>query len=151
MEAVETSRGTHQIRWTDGSVELNLIPMNRRVSEGNEMRVGYAAVLAEGVLSNSIADLVGITGLELAGCPPVPRICWDNREHHFWHGFEGSFEPRNVVVNFPTVTVSPDRTSVHVSYYFITNHVKTTVTWKFCDPALSNHKAIWDTLILLGA
>jgi hypothetical protein len=101
MDITLTSKSVYRLTWADGHLDINLVPMNRDATCGTA--VGYAAVRPDGVLSNSIADLVGIVGLGLNNCPSVPRICWDNREHQFWDGFEGAFEPRNVVVNSPSV------------------------------------------------
>ena len=85
MELRETDRGTFRIEFSRGSLELNLTPMNARVAEAGQMHVGCARMHPDGVLDNSLADLVGITALQLNGCPPVPRILWDNREHQWMH------------------------------------------------------------------
>ena len=85
MVVRETDRGTFCIEFGGGSLELNLIPMNTRVADHGKMRVGCARMHPDGVLDNSLADLVGITALQLNGCPPVPRILWDNREHQWMH------------------------------------------------------------------
>ena len=147
MQLRETDQGTHLIEFTGGWLELNLTPMNTRVADGGKMNVGYARMHPDGVLDNSLADLVGITALQLNGCPPVPRILWDNREHQWWTGFDGSFEPRNTVVNAPTISLAEDGTCVEASYYYIANHVRTTVTWLFREDAAHDGRPMWDTTI----
>jgi hypothetical protein len=46
----------------------------------------------------SVADGVGICYLRISGCEPIKRILWDNREHQFWRGYQGTFRPRRVPV-----------------------------------------------------
>jgi hypothetical protein len=121
--------------------------MNRHAARGNGVGVGYASVRPEGILSNSIADLVGIVGLNLNGCPETPRICWDNREHHFWDGFQGAFEPRNVVVNAPTAEMTDDKRVATVGYYYIANLVKTSVEWRIQESDDAEIPLLWDTRI----
>jgi hypothetical protein len=84
--------------------------------------------------------------MRLEGAPAVPRILWDNREHHFWDGFDGAFEPRNAVVNEPKIEQSGDGL-VRASCYYIANHVKTTMTWEFTPPAQPSWRANWTTII----
>ena len=141
MNISETPRGTYRIDWRGGYLELNLTPMNPHVG------ARYAHVLPEDVLSNSIHDFVGVTALGFDLAPVNPRIVWDNREHHWWDGFEGCFEPRNTVVNSPAVRRVQADGSVEASFYFIANHVQTTVAWKIHDPQDSPHRAKWDTRI----
>lgn len=147
MDLRETDRGTYRVECSGGALELNLTPMNTRVADRGRMTVGYARMHPDGVLDNSLADLVGITSLQLNGCPPIPRILWDNREHQWWTGFDGSFEPRNAVVNAPTIALAEDRACVEASYYYIANHVRTTVTWRFREDAAHGCRPMWDTTI----
>jgi len=147
MDLSETDRGTYRIGFSGGALELNLTPMNTRVADSGQMRVGYARMHPDGVLDNSLADVVGITALQLNGCPPVPRILWDNREHQWWTGFDGSFEPRTTVVNAPTAALAADGASVEASYYYLANHVKTTVAWRFREDAAHGCLPMWDTTI----
>src|ERR1700738_518025 len=129
MRLSPTSRGTYAIAWPGGDLELNLVPMSTAVLETSGVPVAYTKMRDDQGLYLPIADLVGITALQLEGSPKVPRILWDNREHHFWDGFEGSFEPRNVVANEPKVEAAgPDM--IRASYYYIANHVKTTFRWE---------------------
>src|SRR4051812_34608630 len=141
-----TSRGTHLISWQGGNLELNLIPMSAVTQETSGVPVAYTHMRDDRSLYLPIADLIGITGLQLDGCPRVPRILWDNREHHFWDGFEGSFEPRNVVANEPKVEALGDNL-IRASYYYIANHVKTTFHWEFSPPARPRYRANWTTTI----
>jgi len=109
------------------------------------MTLSYSGINDKGKLF--LDDFVGIIGLQLDGCPPVPRIHWDSREHQFWEGFDGAFEPRNVVVNKPQVGyANTDSTQVKSSYYYISNYVKTTQEWVFKTP---NKPALatWDVHI----
>ena len=130
MDIEKTTESIYRVTWSKGELRFNLVPMNSHAAGGNAVRVGYASMRPEGILSNSIADLVGIVGLQLNGCPDPPRICWDNREHHFWDGFEGAFEPRNVVVNSPKAELADDNRLLRVGFYYIANLVKTSVEWK---------------------
>jgi len=139
VEIELTSKSTYKVLWSGGPLCLNLVPLNCAAGS-----VGYATVEPASVLSNSLGDQVGIVELSLKNCPTVPRILWDNREHHFWEGFEGGFEPRNVVVNAPTVELTNSKTAVKASFYYIANYVKTTVQWLFKD---SSGKPVWDTAI----
>ena len=141
-----TPRGTHQITWPGASIELNLVPMSLAVQETSGQKIGYTKMRGDASLYLPIADLVGLTAMRLDDTPPVPRILWDNREHHFWDGFEGSFEPRNVVVNEPKVEQVRDSV-IRASYYYIANHVKTTITWEFTPPSRANCRANWTTII----
>ena len=134
-----TPRGTLQAVQGTGALELNLQPMNSGVQNG--LQVGYATVRDDGVLGNSLFDQVGIVGLQLSGCPPVPCICWDNREHQYWDGNEGSYEPRNVIANAPRAGVDDDG-SCWASYYYVSQFVKTTVHWRFHP-----RQRHWDTTI----
>lgn len=92
-----------------------------------------------------VADLVGIVGLQLKDWPKTPRICWDNREHHFWEGFSGGFEPRNTIVNDSTLNELGDG-SVEISFYYIVNYIKTKIKWRFSD-APGGVSILWDTMI----
>jgi len=83
MDLRETDRGTYRIGFSSSALELNLTPMNARVAATGKMTVGYARMHPD--VDNSLADLVGITALQLNGCPPVPRVLWDNREHQWMH------------------------------------------------------------------
>ena len=141
-----TSRGTYAIAWPGGNLELNLVPMSTAVLETSGVPVAYTKMRDDQSLYLPIADLVGITALQLEGSPKVPRILWDNREHHFWDGFEGSFEPRNVVANEPKVEADGPA-MIRASYYYIANHVKTTFRWEFTPPAQPSYRANWTTTI----
>jgi len=146
MRLSPTARGTHAIAWPGGVLELNLVPMSAAVLETSGVAVGYTRMREDDSLYLPVADLVGITALQLDGSPKVPRILWDNREHHFWEGFEGSFEPRNVVANEPKVE-STGGAMIRASYYYIANHVKTTFHWEFTPPAEPRYRANWTTTI----
>ena len=87
-------------------MEVNLVPMNPDVTALTGIPIGYVKMRPEVSLMLPIADLVGIVDFQMNGLPRVPRILWDNREHHFWDGFEGSFEPRNSLVNEPKAETS---------------------------------------------
>ncbi len=145
LRLIATPRGTHLISWPGGNLELNLVPMSVVTQETSGVPVGYTHMRDDQSLYLPIADLVGITGLQLDGSPRVPRILWDNREHHFWDGFEGSFEPRNVVANEPKVEAAGNL--IRASYYYIANHVKTTFHWEFAPPARQRYRANWTTTI----
>lgn len=147
MDVRETERGTYRIELNGGALELNLTPMNRRVMNSANMPVGYAGMHPDGVLDNTIADLVGVTALHLNGCSPIPRILWDNREHQWWNGFDGSFEPRNTAVNTPGVSLAEDGSCVEASYYYIANYVRTTVTWRFREHIAPTCRLTWDTTV----
>lgn len=148
QRVLETPKGTYKIHWEDSSIELNLIPMNPRVTADAGVEVEYVHVRPDlSILASPISDLVGIVGLSFDGAPRIPRICWDNREHHFWEGFEGTYEPRNVVVNAPEIETDESGSLVRASYYFVANHVKTGVAWEFLDPKLSPYKFAWNTAI----
>jgi hypothetical protein len=120
--------------------------MSLAVEDTAKQKVAYTKMRDDVSHYLPIADLVGVTAMRLEGAPPVPRILWDNREHHFWEGFEGSFEPRNVVVNAPRVEQVGDAL-IRASYYYIANHVKTTMTWEFTPPARPSYRANWTTAI----
>ena len=133
----ETSRGTYELSVENTMIELNLIPANvRRFT----YPPGGGRVRPDVSLLWPIPDLVGIVALDLPGSPEVPKICWENREHQFWNGFEGSFEPRNVVVYNPVVQVSDNGKSITASYYYIANFVKTSVRMKFYPPPTKRYK-----------
>jgi len=74
----------------------------------------------------------------------VPRICWDNREHHFWDGFSGGFLPRNTIVNDVNVVNSVDERSVCISFFYIANFIKVTQSWRFEEPEEEGVLS-WDT------
>ena len=145
---LETPKGTYKIHWQDSSIELNLIPMSLGATAAAGIEVDYVRVRPDlNIFSSPVSDLVGIVGLSFDGVPRIPRICWDNREHHFWEGFEGTYEPRNVVVNAPEIKSDESGSLVRASYYFVANHVRTGVTWEFPDPKLSPYKLAWNTAI----
>jgi hypothetical protein len=141
-----TSRRTHKIQWTGGGIELNLEPMNPQVAAVAGMPIGYVQMRPEVSLLLPVADLVGIVSFQLQGMDRVPRILWDNREHQFWEGFEGSFEPRNTVVNEPKIE-QVGESRVRASYYYIANHVRTSIGWEFSPPSSARYKANWTTTI----
>lgn len=138
--------GAYAVSWSGGSLELNFTPMSRAAAETSGVPVRYAVMRDDASLHLPIADLVGITALRLDRAPPVPRVLWDNREHHFWEGHEGSFEPRNVVTNDPRVEQAGSA-MVRASYYFIADHVMTAMSWEFTAPANPAHLANWTTII----
>ncbi len=138
MKAELTERNTYRITWGQGELEINLIPAN-----GHLPTTSYASLGFNGQLI-FLHDNVGIVGLCLNGCPPVPRICWDNREHHFWQGFNGAFRPRNTAVNAIQVESSADDSQVRVSCYYISDYVKTTISWLFREPE-EDCAIAWDT------
>lgn len=146
MRLTSTPRGTYEMAWPGGRIELNFVPMSPAVQETSGQKVAFTKMRADASLYLPIADLVGVTAMHLQDAPPVPRILWDNREHHFWDGFDGAFEPRNVVVNEPRIEQQGDAL-VRASYYYIANHVKTTITWEFSPPAKANCRANWTTTI----
>jgi hypothetical protein len=141
----KTPRGTYEVAWPGGNLELNFTPMSRETESTSGVPVRYTVMRDDASLYLPIADVVGITALRLDGAPAVPRVLWDNREHHFWDGHEGSFEPRNVVVNDPRIEQSGD--AVHASYYFIADHVQTTIRWEFKAPVNPACRANWTTTI----
>jgi hypothetical protein len=59
-------------------------------------------------------------------------------------GFGGTYEPRNVVANEPSVQVAPGG-AVDASYYCIANFVKTRISWRFAPPPNPEYKCMWDT------
>ena len=143
-----TSQSIYKVSWSGGDFCLNLVPLNQGATCSG-MGVGYASVQPAGKLANTISDLVGIVGLGLQGCPRVPRIHWDSREHHYWDAFEGTFEPRNVVVNAPTVEFVGNDQTVRASYYYIANYVKTTLAWVFRETDFVAGKPVWETVITI--
>lgn len=146
VEVQKTPKDSYQIRVKGASIELNLVPMNSQIVEDAGEKVAYTKVRPDVVLlASPISCLVGIVGLTLDGVPRVPRVVWDNREHQFWDGFEGTYEPRNVVVNAPQVEVTPDRSAVQACCYYVANFVKTTIAWRFSNPPLPEYKCMWDT------
>jgi len=145
MNATEIATGLHEIRFSDASLKLNALPMNRDVPPMEKLAVDYTVVRPDGFLYAS--DLLGVVGLELRGCPAVPRICWDNREHQFWDGFQGSFETRNVVVNEPRLAIGCDGRCAAVSLYYVANHVRTAMLWEMRDGAPPGGRLAWDTTI----
>jgi len=140
MRVSDSDRETIEVAWTQGELEVNLIPMNRHLSTNCYCSSGFDGSMI------TAQDNVGIVALQLRGCPPVPRICWDNREHHFWRGFSGSFTPRNTVVNDIAVRQSADEEQVTISCYYIADFVKTTMTWSFSEPQCGA-LAQWDTAL----
>jgi hypothetical protein len=148
VSVLKTPKDSYQIRVKGATIDFNLVPMNSQIAEDCGEKVAYSSVRPDAVvLASPISCLVGIVGLALDGSPRVPRIVWDNREHQFWEGFEGTYEPRNVVVNAPRVEVTADKSAVEVSYYYIANFVKTTITSRFADPPFAEYKCMWDTTI----
>ena len=144
MKAEKTERDTIRISWDNGELEVNLVPVNPLLSSSsNIFKCASSNVSFEKQLLG-VNDCVGIVALKLKNCPAVPRICWDNREHHFWRGFCGGFEPRNTIVNNVEILLSEDESSAAVSFYYIVNFVKTIVKWVFREPAGGN-LAEWDT------
>jgi hypothetical protein len=145
MGVMETPRNTYQIQWTSGDIELNLIPMNSRAVDANEYKLRYA----KGKLMDGIADAVGVIRLRLKNCPPISRICWDSREHQLWTGFTGGFQLRNSVVQNSKVSQEQDG-SIGVSCFFVTNDVKTSMSWHFHNVNTSKtYKSLWDTSVTI--
>jgi len=138
MKIIETERNTFEITWEQGKVEINLIPANRFLPTSSSCRPAFNGELI------TVHDNVGIISLQLNNCSPVPRVCWDNREHHFWRGFNGGFRPRNTIVNDITIKQSEDKNLVSVSYFHVVDFVKTTMTWIFKEPE-NGALAQWDT------
>ncbi|MEN8230908.1 MAG: hypothetical protein ABFS38_22320, partial [Bacteroidota bacterium] len=139
LKISETDRNTFEINWGKGKLEINLIPVNRYLPTSSPVTPCFDEQLL------CAHDNVGIVSLQLDSCPPVPRILWDNREHHFWQGFNGGFRPRNTTVNDIRVHQSDDKRSVSVSCYYIVDFVKTTITWVFQEPEEEGVMAQWDT------
>src|SRR5579862_2178986 len=69
-----TSRGTYEIAWRGGNIELNLVPMSLAAAETAGQKVAYTKMRDDASLYLPIADLVGVTAMRLDGAPPVPRI-----------------------------------------------------------------------------
>jgi len=138
MKIEQTNRGTYEVAWSKGALEVNLVPANPDLKT-----TSYASAAFNGQMIY-LHDNVGITALRLDGCPPVPRICWDNREHHFWRGFNGGFRPRNTVVNDVKISRAGDNSHVRISCYYIVDFVKTTVAWLFREPQ-EDQMIAWDT------
>jgi len=90
-------------------------------------------------------DNVGIVAFRLQDCPAVPRICWDNREHHFWQGFNGGFRPRNAVVADIRVGLSGNGSTADISFSYVADFVRTTQSWRFREPKHSEAFLTWDT------
>jgi hypothetical protein len=122
--------------------------MNQRAVETNEYKVSYS----RGKIIDGMADAVGIIGLRLENASPIPRICWDSREHQLWNGFPsgfGGFHLRNAVVQAPKADQSTDG-SVKASCYFVANDVKTSMTWHFGNAKASDAcRARWDTTVTI--
>src|SRR3954470_7302203 len=66
-----TSRGTHLVSWPGGNLELNLVPMSAATQETSGVPVGYTHMREDQSLYLPVADLIGITGLQLEGSPRV--------------------------------------------------------------------------------
>ena len=145
MKIKETSRNTTNIIWNEGQLEVNLVPVNKFLID-NTPKTTYACPRWENKLIG-VHDNVGIVNLQLDGCSKVPRICWDNREHHFWKGFSGGFEPRNTIINDPQVFMNGD--CAVASCYYIANFVKTSIKWVFRDPREHGCLALWDTFFTI--
>lgn len=145
MKVEETPKDTANIIWDGGSLEINLVPANKFLTD-NVPKTVYSCARWENRLIY-VHDSVGIVNLQLDGCSPVPRICWDNREHHFWQGFSGGFEPRNTIVNDPGVFMEGDYAVA--SFYYIANFVKTSVRWVFSEPSEHGCLAFWDTFFTI--
>lgn len=139
MKLEKTETNTYKFSFKHGELEVNLIPANGLLPESNYCRPAFGGEL---IIAH---DNVGITALKLNDCPPVPRICWDNREHHFWEGYSGGFEPRNTIVNDIRVHQSEDNQSAGISFYYIANFVKVTEAWFFKEPD-DNSLVSWDTV-----
>lgn len=144
MKYIEISKELYRIDFANGSIRLNLSPMNQGAADNNELTVRFTEVTRAGFLF--AGDLVGIVGLQLDNCPAVPRICWDNREHQFWDGFQGSFETRNVVICSPTIGAKNNGANIEAGCYYIANLVKTSIAWNFYD---SQSGITWDTEITI--
>jgi hypothetical protein len=140
MKISPTERNTYQLTFPRGELEVNLIPANGRLPTSQPCSLEWNGNLI------CVHDNVGITALQLKGCPPVPRICWDNREHHFWEGYSGGFEPRNTIVNDIQIHPGADERTVTISYYYIANFVKVTQSWRFAEPQ-DDSFITWDTTI----
>jgi hypothetical protein len=145
MKIEETPENTIVIKWRGGQLEINLVPVNKLLNDNN-YKPAYACPGRDKQLI-IVRDKVGIVNLQLDACPEVPRICWDNREHHFWKGFSGGFEPRNTIINDPQVFMDED--CALVSCYYIANFVRTSVKWVFSEPAEHGCLAFWDTFFTI--
>lgn len=139
MKLEKTERSTYKVNWKQGGLEVNLIPANSLLPTSGYCHSAFGGKLI------STHDNVGITSLKLNDCPPVPRICWDNREHHFWDNFNGGFLPRNTIVNDIRVNQSKDDSLVNISFFYIVNFVKITESWFFQETEYDNF-AMWDTI-----
>lgn len=111
MKVEITARNTYLVTFKHGALEVNLIPANGLLPTSGPCRPQWDGRLIYA------HDNVGITALTLHNCPPVPRICWDNREHHFWEGYTGGFQPRNTIVNDIEVKQTADERWVTISFY----------------------------------
>ncbi|MFC1712856.1 hypothetical protein ACFL6S_04255 [Candidatus Poribacteria bacterium] len=138
MEIEQTKRNTYKLMWRHGELEVNAIPANGALPSSQYARAGSNGQLIY------LHDNVGIVALRINGCPHVPRICWDNREHHFWQGFNGGFRPRNTVVNDIRISQFDEDSSISVSFYYIADAVKTTLSWLFSEPS-DDGSVSWDT------
>src|ERR1700685_3965204 len=73
IHAAATPRGTHEIAWRGGSIELNLTPMSVAAEETARQKVAYTIMRDDVSHYLPIADLVGVTAMRLDGVPAVPR------------------------------------------------------------------------------
>ncbi|MFA6566971.1 MAG: hypothetical protein WCS96_02050 [Victivallales bacterium] len=147
MKIEETIRNTANIMWEGGQLEVNIVPVNKYLTDSNyNPKTSYAKSSWQNRIIG-VHDNVGVVNLHLDGCPKVPRICWDNREHHFWKGFSGGFEPRNTIINDPQIFM--DGTHAVVSCYYIANFVKTSVKWVFSEPSEHGCLSVWDTFFTI--
>lgn len=139
MKIHKTERGTYRLSWPQGELEINLIPSNDLLPMSCGPRSQWGGRMIY------LHDNVGIVGLKFHGCPAVPRICWDNREHHFWQGFNGGFRPRNTVVGDISIGLSEDSSTVDISFSYVSDFVRTTQSWHFRDPQGTDAYITWDT------
>jgi len=146
MQVKRSERNTYLIDWSEGRIELNLMPMNTQLGTA-DFRAYYGDIHREHHVITPMGDHVGIAGLTLKDSPTVPRILWDSREHQFWKGFVGPFEPRNAVVQWPSAEAVDDGAKVRAGYGYFANHVKTTFEWEFAESRNTRHKAMWDTTL----
>ena len=141
MEIGETTNSTYKISWDKGELEVNLIPANRHLLINHSPATVCCKPRFDGGLIYA-HDNVGITSLKLTGFPQEPRICWDNREHHFWKGFNGAFRPRNAIVN--EIQMKQEKSAIALSFYYIVDFIRTTVSWTFHNRS-SRDFICWDT------
>jgi hypothetical protein len=150
VDLIKTPKNSYRVRVKGASIDLNLVPMNSQIMDDAGEKVAYTHVRPDAVLlASPISCLVGIVGLTLDNQPRVQRIVWDNREHQFWDGFEGTYEPRNVVANTPLVDIASDKLAIEASYYYVANFVKTAISWRFAAPPLPEYKCMWDTTLTI--